>query len=408
MENKKYSLLIIALYCYTGHVKAVIDHLKAKNPLVEITLLTDVADEMRELLNDKSVIVESYNVPPVNYKQRWLKNFVIKHRQCKFFAKFSKNRRYDIVNVHFPNMFMSYVYKDLRAMSDNLVITPWGSDILTRNRSYMKRLARLYENADYVATAGNTPLGKRITDSFAIDQSKIVGNFFGSDVVDFAIKNGESISQEDAKQRFGLSGRYVITCGYNRRERQRHKDIIASIDQVREQLPENLTLFFPMTYGVYTSDEYVEDCKKECEDRNIPAVFVTDYLSVEDIYLLRKCTDMFVHVQATDASSSSVQEYILCDKKIVHGSWIKYEELEAFRPLFYYPVERMENLGEVILKAYHSDNIDIPQGVMDCVMSGGWSNKITKMNDFFMSIVQSSGKQDGERDGASTEVPRLE
>ena len=96
---------------------------------------------------------------------------------------------------------------------------------------------------------------------------------------------------------------------------------------------------------------------------------------------------MFVHVQTTDAFSSSVQEYILCNKKIVHGSWIKYEKLEDFKPLFYFPVDRLEDLGDVIVKAYQSDNIDIPQGVIDYVKSSSNQSKATLMNNFYMSII---------------------
>jgi hypothetical protein len=387
VENKKYSLLVIALYCYSGHVKGVIEHLKAVNPLVDITLLADNADEMRSVLTDKSVKVEWYNVPPVNIKWRWLKYAIIKHRQCRFFAKFHKGRRYDIVNIQFPYVFMAYVYPSLRAMSDNLVITPWGSDILRRDKEYLQRLASLYQQADYIATSPTTSLGKRIIEEMHIKPNKLVGNFFGSDLVDFALKNGMSITTDDAKKHFGLSGRYVISCGYNRREPQRHKVMIAAIDQIRSQLPENLSLLFPMSYGADTRPEYIDECKKECEERNLPAVFVTHFLSVEELYLLRMSTDIFVHVQTTDASSGSVKEYILCDKKIVHGSWIKYDDLEAFQPLFYFPVDRLENLGEVIVKAYHSDKIAIPQGVLDFVKSGGWERKATRMNDFYLSIV---------------------
>ena len=44
MENKKYSLLVVALYCYAGHVKEMVKHLKEKNPLVDITILTEEPD----------------------------------------------------------------------------------------------------------------------------------------------------------------------------------------------------------------------------------------------------------------------------------------------------------------------------------------------------------------------------
>ena len=386
MENKKYSMLIVGLYCYY-HIPNYIKYLKMRNPLVEITLLTDKPGEMIEKLKDVSINIIHYNVPPVNYKQRWLRSWVIKHRQCNYFSKFSKDKKFDIVNIHFPNKYMSYVYKDLRKISNNIIVTPWGSDILRRDNKYLKQLSVLYENADYIATSSISPLGKKIKDTFNINPNKIVGNFFGSDVIDFAIKNSYSISQEDGKRRFGLNGRYVITCGYNQRRQQRHKEIIDSIYKVKNQLPKNLTLLFPMSYGKTANETDLNECKLLCRDYGLDALFITDFLTIEDIFKLRMATDMFVHVQTTDAGSGSVQEYILCDKKIVHGSWIKYEELEAFQPLFYFPVDRLEDLGNVIVKAYNSDKIEIPQEVKEIIKRSGWEYKSKLMNDFFMSIV---------------------
>ncbi len=385
MENKKYSLLLIALYCYSGHVKNVINHLKANNPLVDLTLLTNKPDKMSLLLDDKSVNIVSYNVSPVKCRFGWLRHLIIKYKQIRFFANFSKNKQYDIVNVHFPNKYMSFVYQYLRKMSNNIVISPWGSDILRKDEDYLKQLANLYENADYIATSKTSPLGKKIIDAFRIDTNKIVGNFFGTDIVDFAIKHGDSISQKDAKQRFGLNGRFVITCGYNGINHQRHKYIIEAIEKVKDRLPDNLTLLFPMTY--LKKDNYMEECQQKCKEYNLDAVFLTEYMSIEDVYKLRKSTDMFVHVQTTDAGSSTIQEYILCDKKIVHGSWLRYDELEVYKPLFYYPVDGIDNLAETIVKAYHSEKIPNSQGIKDFIKSHGWDTTSSLMNEFFMSIV---------------------
>lgn len=382
--------MMVALYCYTGHVKAVVEHLKKKNPLVDITLLSNLEPvEIRKAIPDESIKIEWYDVPGAeNIKNRWLRTFVIRYRQNRFFAKFSKYRHFDIVNVHFPKRHLAYAYKYLRAMSDNFVITPWGSDILRQNEEALKQLKGLYKRADYIATSITIPLGKKIIEQFDVSPNRFVGNFFGSDVIDFAIRYGESITQEECKHRFGLDGRYVITCGYNRKVPQRHTIIIEAISQIRDRLPDNLTLLFPMTYANPRTDyDYIQKCKQLCKEKEIPAVFVTDYLSAEDVYKLRKSTDIFVHIQTTDAESGSVQEYIICDKKIVHGSWIKYENLEAFRPLFYFPVDRLENLGECILNAYNSEPIKIPEGVKTYISGNGWDNKSSKMNDFFTSIV---------------------
>ena len=388
MENKKYSLLVIALYCYSGHVKNMVNCLKAKNPLVDFTILTDTPEEYKDLL-DSNLRTISYKVPSINWiKIRGIRVFATKFVQIRFFAKFCRNRRYDIINIHFANRYMSFVYKYLRAMSDNIVMIPWGSDILRRPQKNMEQLSYIYQKADYIAASTSSPIGKKILQEFNVNPKKIVGSFWGSAGIDYAIEKGAEISQNEAKERFGLSGRYVITCGYNKQESQRHKTIIQAIDHVRKELPENLTLLFPMTYGgLSTAKSYQEEVKEECKKRNLHAVFLTDFLSLEDLYKLRKATDMFVHVQTTDAFSSSVQEYILCNKKIVHGSWIKYEKLEDFKPLFYFPVDRLEDLGDVIVKAYQSDNIDIPQGVIDYVKSSSNQSKATLMNNFYMSII---------------------
>ena len=391
MENKKYKILYVALYCYSGHVKSQIDHLIKKNPLVDISILTDIApDKAKSIYDNESFKIIWYNVKPVNkIKIKWLKQLLIRYKQNRYFSKFSKSNQYDIVNLQFPRWHISYAYKYLRRMSKKLVITPWGSDVLRiKYTKALEQLGKLYRKVDYIATSPDIPLGKKIIDEFKVAPDKFVGNFFGTEVVDFAIKHGDLISQDDAKKYFGLNGRYVITCGYNRRIAQRHQKIIAAIVQVKDRLPVNLTLLFPMTYG-NTLDEEINaaECKSECEKRGLNAVFMTDFLSVEDLYKLRKATDMFIHIQTTDACSGSVQEYILCDKKIVHGSWMKYKELEAFKPLFYYPVDKLEDLGEVIANAYEAKKIDIPQGVFDYVKKSGWDHKATLMNEFFMSIV---------------------
>lgn len=385
MENKKYSLLVVALYCYAGHIRDLVNHLKEKNPLVDITILTNRPDDYKDM-GGKFVEICFYDVSSVNWiKFRGLRFLATKYKQIRYFSKFCKNRKYDIINIHFANRYMSFVYKYLRAMSDRIVIIPWGSDVLRRPKDHLKQLSFLYNEADYIASSPDMPLGKEILQEFKVDSSKMVGSFWGANAVNYAILQGDSISQEEAKRRFGLVDRYVITCGYNRQVAQQHKAIIKAIAQVREQLPNNLTLLFPMTYG--KNNRYCEEIKEDCKRRNLHSVFITEYLKVEDLYKLRKATDIFVHVQTTDASSGSVQEYILCNKKIVHGSWIKYDALESFSPLFYFPVDKLENLGEVIVKAYNSDNIKIPQGVIDYVKKSGWDNKATLMNDFFLSII---------------------
>ena len=106
-----------------------------------------------------------------------------------------------------------------------------------------------------------------------------------------------------------------------------------------------------------------------------------------DLLKLRMATDMFVHVQTTDAGSRCVMEYVYCNKKVVHGSWIKYAYLEDNKPSCYFPVDKMENLGKCIVNAYHAQVGDLPQEVQRIIMERGWNYKMTLWNDFFESLV---------------------
>ena len=81
-----------------------------------------------------------------------------------------------------------------------------------------------------------------------------------------------------------------------------------------------------------------------------------------------------------------MQEYVLCGSKVVLGSWIHYNRLEQFKPLFYYPVDNLDDLGDVIVNAYNAEPIRIPNEVMDSIRNRGWKAKMKLWDEFFASI----------------------
>ena len=80
-------------------------------------------------------------------------------------------------------------------------------------------------------------------------------------------------------------------------------------------------------------------------------------------------------------------EYVACNKKLVHGAWVRYAYLEDNKPSCYFPVDSIENLGAVIVKAYQSEVKELPVGVITAVKERGWNYKMTLWNDFFESLV---------------------
>ena len=395
MDGKSYTVFVIEIFGNPTHIVRFVRFLKQTNPNVEIVLFSDrhQREFPQELFDSINGFIKwkRSNKLPLGIKQfifinKWINTVSLLSQLFQL----SRKRHFDIVNIHFPQYFLSFVMKLLKRMSTTIVVSPWGSDVLRLGGKRKRRqLAKVFQKADYVTAGLSGDVGKTLINEMKIGESKFHPLAWGSETIDYINEHISDISTEEAKQKLGLSGRYVITCGYNAFEEQRHEVMIKTIATIKHQLPDNLTLLFPVTYGYSygtRKKDYVGYLKRLCKESDLSAVFYEEYLSVVDVFNLRQGTDLFIHIQTTDAGNSSLQEYVLCGKKVVHGSWIHYKHLERYEPLFYFPVQDLEHLDEVILNAYHSENIRVPMEVMDYIRNRGWKAKMKLWNDFFISI----------------------
>ena len=387
---KKYSVLIVGIDCYFGHIKEFIINLRKKNPLADISLVTspitdDDYEEVRGVV-DRIVLHKSYQG---RIRPRYFVMLMnVMYYSFEFFGLFLK-QRFDIVDIQFPNRHIKFAMPVIKMMTKNIVITPWGSDVLrVEDEKSIKELRKVYSKARYVTISKDSQIGQCAMEKFKVNPEKMVKLGWGGAFFDFIQENTERVSSEVAKTRFGLSDKYVITCGYNTQREQRHEQIIDAIYGVRDQLPGNLVLLFPFTYGRSAwSDEYTESLKEKCRELGLNFIAVEEHLDMLDLLKLRMSTDIFVHVQTTDAGSRCVMEYVACNKKVVHGSWIKYAYLENYKPSCYFPVDRIEKLGECIVGAYHSTVSTLPKEVEKIIMERGWNHKMALWNDFFESLL---------------------
>ena len=387
---KTYSLLILAWNAYVGHVQEFIINLKKINPNVKISLLTSEPDldSIPDGIRQNTSEILFFQRPSRKYKSKFVEGFMKRFFFMKTFICLS-NKHFDIVNIHFASPSLSHALHWIKKMSNRIVISPWGSDVLRVERQKkIKQLTKVYAAAHFVTIGKKNVVGERLINVFNVNPDKIIGLGWGGEFFDYIQENISDITTEEAKARFGLTGRYVITCGYNTQREQRHEAIIDAVYAVRDQLPENLTLLFPFTYGrTAWSDGYTEAIKEKAKCLGFNVVSVEDNLNMPDLFKLRMATDIFVHVQTTDSGSRCVMEYVACNKKVVHGSWIKYAYLEDYKPSCYFPVDRLEDLGECIVKAYNTDVAPLPHEVKDIIMERGWKHKMTKWNNFFESLL---------------------
>jgi hypothetical protein len=102
---------------------------------------------------------------------------------------------------------------------------------------------------------------------------------------------------------------------------------------------------------------------------------------------LRQATDIFVHVQPTDASSGTLYEYILCEKKIINGAWIQYPEIifNGVKP--YFEVDDLEHLGQTIIDVFHADPIKFNPDLIKYLAKKQWKVVIKDWDNFLSSSL---------------------
>lgn len=313
----------------------------------------------------------------------FLKEKYVRFEYRRHFKKFSQLHHFDIICLQTLKSNYTYVKDLFNASSNNILVVPWGNDVYKAGLDEKVKQTQLLQFATFV-TGNNGQFHKLVKKTYNVPDEKFVSLKMGSALIDYIFEHKDVISTDEAKKEFGLHGKYVITCGHNAVEGQNHLAMIDAVCQVRDKLPSNLVLLFPFTYGGNAS--YVDTVKRKIEEVSLEAVFIEEYLNLPKLFLLRQATDMFIHVQKSDAGSTSVREYILCNKKVLNGEWLRYQDLESGGQIPYFVVDKLDNLGTTILNAYNSHPIKIGNGVLDVIEQRSWRSAIKKWNVFFESI----------------------
>ena len=386
MRSKEYRLLLIGDF-YSIYIINYVKSLKRENPHARISFWG--TDREHEGDNDPDYLkcFEKYHLFSINEiysKFSPVKSLYSIYLLRKDFMSFVKSEKFDFINIHFVLYKYSFLIDIFKRVSSNLVLSPWGSDVYRIGRTEKFLLRFLYKSADFIS-GQDDKFTKDVMCLFDIPKSKLVPVLLGSATVDYILENIGTVSEKDAKSKMGLDGAYVITCGYNASPAQQHVRIIDAINSVRTELPENLVLLFPFTYN--GNPEYTNEIKRKIKESNLTALFYEDFLDLPELFLLRQATDIFIHMQLSDAGSSSLREYMLCGKKVINGSWLRYEELEKDGSIPYFIAKDFESLGMTIVSAYKSTPISISDYVYKVLERKGTKFTIARTNNFFCEIV---------------------
>jgi hypothetical protein len=380
MNDKGYSVLMIGNF-ESVYVVEYVKHLKQVNPHAHISFwgyTHDKSDADRNLSDyyDECCFFNIRHL--VKSSMLWQIKAIKELR--KSFRTFVAGKHFDYISVQYIKPEYCFLVNYFKKSASKLVITPWGSDVYGIGKFYKHLVKIVFDKADYV-TGPDDRFTRDFTRIFNVPARKIVHCDLGVAPIDYIIDHKGQIDSKEAKHQLGVDDSFVITCGYNANPAHQHLKMIDVIQKVKDELPQNLVLFFPLTYP--NKPEYKQIIKQKVKESGLKAVIFDQFLDVPHLFLLRQATDLFIHIQSTDASSGTLYEYILCEKKILNGAWLKYPEIEINGKKPYYTVDTLDNLGQAIINTYKAEPLEIDKQVLADLEKKQWKVVIKGWDDLF-------------------------
>ncbi len=386
-ERKAYKVLIVG-GLNTKHIRRFVRRLREYNPNAVIDCYTTagVNSVHPDVQQNADHVFGAYDKVPAFLNVPVLRILFLIYSERRALKKLSRNKFYDVISIHYPQYTHYCSLRYLRKMTKVLSLCPWGSDVYRIGKAKRIIVKKLYDAADIITIGAGKRFYEDTKRIFSIPEDKFKTIGIGSESIDFILENDIKVSTDEAKKRLSVADKYVITCGYNNNEGQQHDKIIDGIIKVKDKLPDNYILFFPLTYG--GSEAYKQHIKKRLDDNNIPYKTFESYLSLEDLFIMQKATDILIHIQLTDANNATIKEYLLMEKKVLNAGWISYQDLMYNGAPCYYIAKSPETVGEDLLFAVKSNPIAIPKPVKDGLAMNGWNHWIKVWDLFFSSCTK--------------------
>lgn len=237
------------------------------------------------------------------------------------------DRRIDIVQFHYVSLFVFPLLLLAKLKKKKTSVFVYGSDILRTGNLFHKYCNVVFWFADSVV-CDSTTLCDKLKKDFPRSQLKIECVLFGSTIID---KLG-SLKKDKLFYKSKLNipiGYTCLMCGYNAAKEQNHIKVLSALEGMQHQL----YIVVPMTYN--GTKEYISNVERWLKDHNwnyrILDTFVDDVQWCE--YTV--ATDIFVHMQQSDAFSSSLAEHLYMGNIVINAKWLEYADLKKESILYF-------------------------------------------------------------------------
>lgn len=266
-------------------------------------------------------------------------------------------KKYDMFHFHYASPYFLY---PIKYIPDNKVklISIWGSDLFQTAgvKNYSDQL-EAFEKADFIII--NTIEKREIFLSkfgrHFLDKIRIAN--FGLPDCKFErmdkYKNPDTVIK--FRKKYGIEGeKYLIGIGYNASSKQRHIEIIKTLNKLESRYKEKIQVFIPMTYGLqFESGDYFSKVKAACRDAGLDAVIFDKYMTEEEYFEYNTACDIKLNLRETDSMNAAMLESIYAGNIMVNGAWHPYGKLRRLG-IYFKDIESIDELQ--ILLPYIIDN----------------------------------------------------
>ena len=345
VENK----ILIVGSLKTTHIRRLINKLgkgKKSNESISVLDTSNSWDYKYDQVEGINQIwgIQSTKISKLLFKIPKIRALIIAYYAKKRFKEFESKEHFNIVSYQGVDFNTERLVSIAHMFNSLTHVAPLGSDVLRSPKLVEPLLKKAFKKLDYISIFKESDFGKELLSRFRIPDSKIVRAGYGSDVIDYIDNLGGTLSKEEMAMLLNLpESSYYISCGYNANIEQNHEDILRALAKNKDLLPKDYCVIVQLSYGIQ-KNELIEKLSSMSKTLGLKVCLITDFLSLEQVATLRLLTDLFIHVQTTDASNASILEYLLADTQVINGAWLKYGFIEK-NTMPYHICKSIENLG---------------------------------------------------------------
>ncbi|MFA7290190.1 MAG: glycosyltransferase [Melioribacteraceae bacterium] len=243
-----------------------------------------------------------------------------------FFAKLILNKikyKYDVIDIHYGNANNIKYLSLLKRKGNKLITSIWGSDFHRLPNEARNKAKELYDNVNYIII-GNPEVKNEFVKYFDDYEYKIRSAGFGDNKLETLYEEVSNDNFRKYRKKYSLDiNSLVITCGYKAFHVLQHYEMIDAIEKIKENLPQDYLLIFPLTY--HKNEEYIRNLKKRLAESGLKYLVLEDYLTDQEVIEIRIISDIYITIPKSDHASSSFVEYLMANNIVVAGDWLPYK-----------------------------------------------------------------------------------